>query len=126
QVLANLLGNGIKFNKEKGGIKVKATYMKDDDEVTVSVSDTGVGIPKDQVSKVFGRFYQVDGSTSRKYGGTGLGLAITKNIIEAHSGKIWVESEVGKGSTFYFTVPVRKKKGYIVTLPLGEKEKWQR
>ncbi len=126
QVITNMLGNAIKFNKEKGTIKVKASYKKGDDKVVVSVSDTGVGIPKEQLSRVFERFYQVDGTTSRKYGGTGLGLAITKSIVEAHSGKIWAESEVGVGSTFYFTMPIKRKKKYIVTLPLGDKEKWQR
>ncbi len=94
--------------------------------MTVSVSDTGVGIPREQLPRVFERFFQVDGTTSRKYGGTGLGLAITKGIVEAHGGKIWVESELSKGTTFIFTIPLRLKKKYIVTLPLGEKEKWQR
>ena len=126
QVFTNLLGNAIKFNKEKGGITVKASYVPGEDKVTVSVSDTGVGIPREQLPRVFERFYQVDGTTSRKYGGTGLGLAITKSIVEAHGGKIWVESEVGKGTSFKFTIPLRLKKKYIVTLPLGEKEKWQR
>ncbi|RMF91224.1 MAG: hypothetical protein D6733_01730 [Methanobacteriota archaeon] len=121
QVLTNLLGNAIKFNKEGGRIDVKARYKKGDDSVTISVSDTGIGIPKDQLSRVFDRFYQVDGSASRKYGGTGLGLAITKSIVEAHGGRIWVESEVGKGSTFYFTLPIKRKKKFIVTLPLGGK-----
>jgi signal transduction histidine kinase len=126
QVLTNLLGNAIKFNKEKGSIKIKAALKKSDDNVTVSVSDTGVGIPKEQLPRIFDRFYQVDGTTSRKYGGTGLGLAITKSIVEAHGGKIWVESVVGEGTTFHFTLPIKRKKKYIVTLPLGEKEKWQR
>jgi signal transduction histidine kinase len=126
QVFTNLLGNAIKFNKEKGSILVKASYNKGDDKVSVSVSDTGVGIPKEQVPRIFERFYQVDGTTSRRYGGTGLGLAITKSIIESHGGKIWVESEVNKGTTFHFTLPIKRKKKYIVTLPLGEKERWQR
>jgi signal transduction histidine kinase len=125
QVFTNLIGNAIKFNKESGSIEVKATYKKGDDTMTVSVSDTGVGIPEDRLSHVFDRFYQIDGSASRKYGGTGLGLAITKNIVESHGGSIWVESEVDKGSTFYFTLPLKRKKGYIVTLPLGGSEKWR-
>ncbi len=126
QVFTNLLGNAIKFNKERGSITLKVSYKPGEDKVTVSVSDTGVGIPREQMPRVFERFFQVDGTTSRKYGGTGLGLAITKGIVEAHGGKIWVESEVGKGTTFIFTLPLRLKKKYIVTLPLGEKEKWQR
>jgi len=120
QVFTNLLGNAIKFNREKGSIKVKATYKSGDDKVTVSIADTGVGIPKDKLPRIFDRFYQVDGTTSRKYGGTGLGLAITKSIVEAHGGRIWAESEVGKGSTFYFTLPLKRKKMYIVQLPMGE------
>jgi signal transduction histidine kinase len=126
QVFTNLLGNSIKFNKEKGSINIKVVYKQGDDEVSVSVSDTGVGIPKDQLPRVFERFYQVDGTTSRKYGGTGLGLAITKSIVEAHGGKIWVESVVGEGTTFHFTLPLKTKKKYIVTIPMGEKGKWQR
>jgi signal transduction histidine kinase len=126
QVFTNILGNAIKFNKEKGGIKVKTAYKKGDDKLTVSIADTGVGIPKNQLPRVFERFYQVDGTTSRKYGGTGLGLAITKSIVEAHGGKIWVDSKVGEGTTFNFTLPIKRRKKYIVTLPMGEKEKWQR
>ncbi len=120
QVLTNLIGNSIKFNNENGSVTIDATYKPDDIEITLSVSDTGVGIPKNQLNKIFERFYQVDGSTSRKYGGTGLGLAITKSIVETHGGRIWVDSEVGKGTTFYFTLPIKRKKGYIITFPIGE------
>jgi signal transduction histidine kinase len=126
QVFTNLLGNAIKFNKEKGSITIKADYTKGDEMVNVSISDTGVGIPREQLPRVFERFYQVDGTTSRKFGGTGLGLAITKSIIQAHGGKIWIESVVDKGTTFHFTLPIKIKKRYIVTLPVGEKGKWQR
>jgi len=121
QVFTNLLGNGIKFNKENGSITVRASHIKGDDKVSVSVSDTGVGIHEKELNKIFERFYQIDGSTSRKYGGTGLGLAITKNIIDAHGGELWVESTVGKGTTFYMTLPILQRKKYIVTLPLGGK-----
>ncbi len=126
QVFTNLLGNAIKFNKEKGSITIKADYTKGDDVVKVSVSDTGVGIPREQLPRVFERFYQVDGTTSRKFGGTGLGLAITKSIVLAHGGKIWVESIVDKGTTFHIALPIKIKKKYIVTLQVGEKGKWQR
>ncbi len=125
QVFNNLIGNGIKFNKEKGVIRLEASYKEGDEEVNISVSDTGIGIPRKNLPRIFDRFYQVDGTTSRKYGGTGLGLAITKSVIDAHGGKIWADSQPGKGTTFYFTLPIKRKKGYIVTLPLGEREQWQ-
>jgi signal transduction histidine kinase len=76
--------------------------------VQASVSDTGIGIPADQLDRIFERFYQVDGSATRKFGGAGLGLAIVQRIIEAHGGRIWVESELGRGSTFSFTLPKAK------------------
>jgi len=103
QVFDNLLGNAIKFSSEGGRVTVA---IKDLGPVAqVSVSDQGIGIPKDQQERVFERFYQVDGSARRRFGGTGLGLTIVKRIVEAHGGKVWVESEPGKGSAFYFTVP---------------------
>jgi len=71
------------------------------------VSDTGIGIPSDKLDEVFAEFRQVDATTTRNFGGTGLGLSITKKFVEMHGGRIWVESELGKGSTFYFTIPLR-------------------
>ena len=76
----------------------------------VSVRDTGIGIPPDDLPRIFERFYRVDRARSRKLGGTGLGLAIVKHIVEAHGGRVWVESELGKGSTFYFTLEMRDKR----------------
>jgi two-component system sensor histidine kinase VicK len=73
--------------------------------VQASVSDQGIGIPKDQQDKVFERFYQVNGSARRRFSGVGLGLAIVKRIVETHGGQVWVESKSRKGSTFYFTIP---------------------
>jgi signal transduction histidine kinase len=73
--------------------------------IRVSVSDTGIGMPADQLERIFERFYQVDGSASRRFGGTGLGLAIVKRIVEAHGGRIWATSEMGRGSTFTFELP---------------------
>jgi signal transduction histidine kinase len=103
QVFDNLLGNAIKFSPEGGQITVA---VEDEGPVArVSVSDQGIGIPKDQQERIFERFYQVDGSARRRFGGTGLGLAIAKRIVEAHGGEIWAESESGEGSTFFFTVP---------------------
>ena len=82
--------------------------MKKGGMVAISVRDSGIGIPEDQLEKVFGKFYQVEGSLNRSTSGTGLGLAITKELVEASEGTIWVESEIGKGSTFTFTLPVSK------------------
>ncbi len=104
QVLDNLIGNAIKFSPDGGTITVR--LRNDDGFVRVDVIDQGIGIPNDQLTKIFERFYQVDGSSKRRFGGTGLGLAIVKEIVEAHGGTITVESQVGRGSTFSFTVPV--------------------
>ncbi len=103
QVLDNLLNNAIKFSPNGGTITVRLGTEKD--MVRVEVSDTGIGIPADKVDRVFDRFFQVDGSSTRRFGGAGLGLSICKQIIDAHGGELGVESEVGKGSTFAFTVP---------------------
>lgn len=103
QVLDNLLENAIKFSYEGGDVSVSAEA--EPGQVLVSVQDHGIGIPQDMLHKVFDRFFQVDGSMTRRHGGTGLGLAIVKNIIEAHNGKVWIRSEVSKGTTFYFTLP---------------------
>jgi GAF domain-containing protein len=104
QVLLNLVGNAIKFT-DKGEVAVKAATA--DGTFTVAVCDTGAGIAAADQAKIFEEFQQADSSITRKKGGTGLGLSIAKRIIEMHGGRIWVESEPGKGSTFYFTVPVR-------------------
>jgi len=109
QILMNLTGNAIKFTPEGGEISVSAKLLAGEGGmVAVSVKDSGIGIPEDQLKKVFEKFYQVEGSLHRSVSGTGLGLAITKGLVETHQGKIWVESEVGKGSTFTFTLPVSK------------------
>jgi signal transduction histidine kinase len=103
QVFDNLLGNAIKFSPEGGQITV--TVEDTGTTVQASVADQGIGIPGDQHKLIFERFYQVDGSTRRRFGGTGLGLAIVKGIVEAHDGQVWVESEPEKGSTFFFCIP---------------------
>jgi two-component system, OmpR family, sensor histidine kinase VicK len=103
QVLDNLIGNAIKFSPDGGVITVR---MEDyQDEVVVSVADEGIGLPLDKIERIFDRFYQIDGSSRRRFGGTGLGLAIVKRIVEAHNGRIWVESEVNAGSVFIFALP---------------------
>ena len=104
QVLLNLLGNAIKFT-EVGGVQVQATAA--DGTFTVAVSDTGPGISEADQQKIFEEFQQSDSSITRKKGGTGLGLSIVKRIVEMHGGRIWVESHLGKGSTFWFTLPIR-------------------
>jgi signal transduction histidine kinase/GGDEF domain-containing protein len=109
QILTNLIGNSVKFTPEGGKISVLAKLFDEARKmVAISVSDSGIGIPGDQLDKVFKKFYQVEGSLHRSSGGTGLGLAITKGLVEAGEGSIWAESEVGKGSTFTFTLPVSK------------------
>lgn len=106
QILVNLIGNAIKFTHSGGLITVAA--FEEDDDLHITVSDTGIGIPQDLVSKLFQRFYQVDASATRRYGGTGLGLYVSKLIVEAHNGKIWVESEEGVGTTIHLLFPMVK------------------
>lgn len=110
-VLRNLVSNAIKFNHRGGNITVEA--VKKHGMVEVCVSDTGIGIPRDKLDKIFERFYQVDSSPTRRYGGTGMGLAIVKEIVKAHGGNITVESEPGKGSRFCFTLPISEEQKFI-------------
>lgn len=104
QVLTNLIHNAIKFTPNGGRVVVGA--QADEEWVRVSVEDTGIGIPAQELPRIFERFYTVDRARRRADGGIGLGLAIAKHIVEAHGGRIWAQSEEGHGSTFYFTVPV--------------------
>jgi signal transduction histidine kinase/CheY-like chemotaxis protein len=109
QVITNLLGNAVKFTPEQGAISVETSFVKEENNlctIQIAVSDTGIGISAEQQSRLFSSFQQAESSTSRKFGGTGLGLAISKRIVEMMGGKIWIESESGKGSTFIFTVQV--------------------
>lgn len=109
QILTNLVGNAIKFTPEGGKISALAKPFEDEGNmVAISVKDSGIGIPEDQLDKIFEKFHQVEDSLRRSITGTGLGLAITKGLVEAHHGRIWVESEVEKGSTFTFTLPMSK------------------
>ncbi len=104
QVLVNLVNNAIKFT-EQGGIRI-IIEDSNNKSITTRIIDTGIGIPKDELNKVFDKFYQISKPPDTKSKGTGLGLAISKSLIEIHGGQIWVESEVGKGSEFCFTVPI--------------------
>jgi two-component system phosphate regulon sensor histidine kinase PhoR len=106
QVLINILDNAIKYGHERGKLIISATET-DQKEVEISVKDDGIGIPKEDLSRVFERFYRVDKGRSHELGGTGLGLSIVKHIVHAHGGKVWVESQLGEGSTFYFTLPTK-------------------
>jgi signal transduction histidine kinase len=107
QVLLNLVGNGINFT-DRGQVTIRAGTV--DGLFKVAVSDTGPGIAASDQEKLFKNFQQADNTITRQKGGTGLGLAISKRIIEMHGGRIWLDSEVGKGSTFTFTVPVRAQR----------------
>ena len=121
QVLDNLLANAVKFT-ERGNVAIRATCWQEGDTrspivwpgsppggawVLVGVSDTGIGIAREDLTKIFEAFRQADNSTTRRYGGTGLGLAIARELVEMHGGAIWAESVVGNGSTFYFTLPLK-------------------
>jgi signal transduction histidine kinase len=104
QCLMNLAGNSLKFTKQG---RVEIAVRAGNGQLTWRVSDTGIGIPPDKIETLFSEFRQTDATIASEYGGTGLGLSITKKFIEMHGGRIWVESELGRGSTFLFEVPLR-------------------
>lgn len=108
KVISNLTHNALKFTPEGGNITIRAVWLNEGADVELSIQDTGVGIPEKDLARIFERFYKVDRARTRTQGelrGTGLGLAISKHIVEAHGGKIWVESKEGEGSKFSFTLP---------------------
>jgi two-component system phosphate regulon sensor histidine kinase PhoR len=104
EVLQNLLDNAVQYTPPGGRLEVTAT--DEGEQVSITVSDTGIGIPQAEQERIFERFYRVDAARSREAGGTGLGLSIARHIMEAHGGRLWVESEVGAGSRFHFSMPV--------------------
>ena len=116
QVLGNLLSNAIKYSPGGGEIVLHAEVLRTpppgapplppEPAMLISVRDPGIGIPPEELPRIFERFYRVDNSNTRKIGGTGLGLAITQALVELHGGRIWVESTPGLGSTFFFTLPL--------------------
>jgi len=106
QILTNLVGNALKFTPAGGEVEVR--LVRDGELLVTSVRDTGEGIPPDQLRVIFNKFQQVSGSSGERKG-AGLGLSIAKSLVELHRGQIWVESELGKGSTFYFTLPLAEK-----------------
>lgn len=107
QVLNNLIGNAIKFTPSGGAITTEAVMQAAKGRVEISVSDTGVGMPRESLAKIFDKFYQVKGSVSTEISGTGIGLSVAKELVELHGGKIYVESEEGHGSKFTFTLPIK-------------------
>jgi signal transduction histidine kinase len=104
QCLLNLAGNALKFTKQ-GSVTIRAA--REGDSIHYSVSDTGIGIPEDQLDAVFTEFKQVNATITREFGGSGLGLSITKKFVEMHGGRIWVQSRLNEGSTFHFTIPLK-------------------
>ncbi|MBH0230285.1 cell wall metabolism sensor histidine kinase WalK [Halobacillus yeomjeoni] len=108
QVLDNVISNAIKYSPEGGTIRFEAYSTKK--QMRVTIADEGIGMPADTVDKIFDRFYRVDKSRARQMGGTGLGLAIAREMIDAHHGKIWAESQEGKGTTILFTLPLMSQK----------------
>ena len=105
-VIQNLLENAVKYTPEKGDIKI--TIESDKKNVIFKIKDSGVGIPKNQQDRIFTKFFRAENVTRMETDGTGLGLYTTKNIVQAHKGEIWFESEENKGTAFYFTLPINK------------------
>ncbi len=117
QIITNLLSNAIKFTPESGKVTLNAKSLgcsANSCDIQIEVIDTGIGISKEQQSRLFTAFEQADGGTARKYGGTGLGLAISKHLVELMGGRIWIESELGLGSKFAFTIRLQKSEEQIV------------
>jgi signal transduction histidine kinase len=110
QCLMNLVGNALKFSKQ-GSVSVRV--KRQGENLLYCVSDTGIGIPQEELENIFGEFQQVDTAITREFSGTGLGLNITKKFVEMHGGRIWVESNLGKGSTFFFAIPLRTNHGEV-------------
>jgi signal transduction histidine kinase len=110
QCLLNLAGNAVKFTRQG---RVEIWVECQGETLLYRVSDTGIGIPQHHLESIFAEFRQADSTISHEFGGTGLGLSITKKFVEMHAGRIWVESELGKGSTFFFAIPLRLEKGKL-------------
>ncbi len=111
QIVTNLLHNAIKFTPEGGNISLQAYIDDDENAVVIAVHDTGLGIPKEDLGRIFERFYKSDRARTRSRGGTGLGLAISRHMVELHNGRIWVTSKENKGSSFYFSLPLATPDG---------------
>jgi signal transduction histidine kinase/CheY-like chemotaxis protein len=128
QVITNLLGNAVKFTPNEGSISLNARLLKKEAgicTIQIEVSDTGIGISEKQQARLFSSFEQAESSTSRKFGGTGLGLAISKRIVELMKGKIWIESALGKGASFCFTIQIKTGRETRQILPGSDMERKQ-
>jgi two-component system phosphate regulon sensor histidine kinase PhoR len=115
EVLQNLLDNAVQYTPPGGKITVEAAHSGD--QIIITVADTGIGIPQAEQSRIFERFYRVDAARSREAGGTGLGLSIARHIVEVHGGHIWVESTVGAGSRFHFSIPTTAAPAAVMSSP---------
>ncbi len=105
RMLKNVVDNSIKFSKKEGGnVIIKADNF--DSSVKISITDDGIGIPVDKITKIFEPLYQIDATSTREYDGTGMGLAVSKSLVKSHGGRIWAESESGKGTTVHISLPV--------------------
>ena len=102
--MANLIENAVRYNIKNGQILIRAEKLPNEPFVQVSVKDTGIGMPKEDLGKLFSKFFRAEGGIKAQADGSGLGLYITRNIIQAHGGRIWVESEPERGTTFYFVL----------------------
>ena len=107
RVFINLIGNAVKFTPAQGTINVTAQRINND--ILIKISDTGIGIKEEDLSKIFNEFYRVENPINQNVKGTGLGLTLARKIIEAHGGKIWVTSKLNEGTTFHFTLPITKE-----------------
>jgi len=108
QIMFNLLSNAVKFTPDGGAVSLAARKLIETGEIEISVSDTGIGIKEEDMPRLFHEFTQLQTAYTKEYEGTGLGLALTKKFVELHGGRIWVESEFGKGSRFAFVIPFKQ------------------
>ncbi|MDO8574108.1 MAG: ATP-binding protein, partial [bacterium] len=107
--ISNLLDNAIKYNVKNGSVTISLLRLPDKPYLQVSIKDTGIGVPSGEVSKLFSKFFRAENAMKADTEGSGLGLYITKNIVGRHGGVIWAESIIGRGTTFYFTLPLDPK-----------------
>lgn len=117
--VANLIDNAIRYNTQNGKVVVEARKQEQDPYVEISIRDTGIGISHEDIQKIFTKFFRAENATRVKANGSGLGLYIVKNIVQSHGGRVWAESEEGRGSTFYFTIPTDSSLVPPIEAPVG-------